>query len=227
MQRNPIKTIRNQVYQILKDDICEGRFVPGQWLQENDLAERLNVSRSPIREALRQLASDGLVVEIPNKGVFVKEFTPSDIEEVYDMRVLLEDYAINKLHNNLRSEDKQALINCLNELERLHAERDLRAYTDLDAQLHNLLIKLSGNSLLESMYGRIHYITQRFRIYSLASQQRFNESLDEHRELVHCLLTNSTAMAHAINQRHLQLARDKILEHLAEQQKKSAPQDAR
>ena len=72
MERRPIKTIRNQVYQILKDDICEGRFAPGQWLQENELAERLCVSRSPIREALRQLASDGLVVEIPNKGVFVK-----------------------------------------------------------------------------------------------------------------------------------------------------------
>ena len=69
MERRPIKTIRIQVYQILKDDICEGRFAPGQWLQENELAERLCVSRSPIREALRQLASDGLVVEIPNKGV--------------------------------------------------------------------------------------------------------------------------------------------------------------
>ena len=52
MERRPIKTIRNQVYQILKDDICEGRFAPGQWLQENELAERLCVSRSPIREAL-------------------------------------------------------------------------------------------------------------------------------------------------------------------------------
>ena len=84
MERRPIKTIRNQVYQILKDDICEGRFAPGQWLQENELAERLCVSRSPIREALRQLASDGLVVEIPNKGVFVKEFTARDIEEIFD-----------------------------------------------------------------------------------------------------------------------------------------------
>ena len=94
-----IKTIRNQVYQILKDDICEGRFAPGQWLQENELAERLCVSRSPIREALRQLASDGLVVEIPNKGVFVKEFTARDIEEIFDLRVLLEDYAISKLQH--------------------------------------------------------------------------------------------------------------------------------
>ena len=105
MERRPIKTIRNQVYQILKDDICEGRFAPGQWLQENELAERLCVSRSPIREALRQLASDGLVVEIPNKGVFVKEFTARDIEEIFDLRVLLEDYAISKLQHHLTTAD--------------------------------------------------------------------------------------------------------------------------
>ena len=96
--------------QILKDDICEGRFAPGQWLQENELAERLCVSRSPIREALRQLASDGLVVEIPNKGVFVKEFTARDIEEIFDLRVLLEDYAISKLQHHLTTADMQQLI---------------------------------------------------------------------------------------------------------------------
>ena len=109
MERRPIKTIRNQVYQILKDDICEGRFAPGQWLQENELAERLCVSRSPIREALRQLASDGLVVEIPNKGVFVKEFTTRDIEEIFDLRVLLEDYAISKLQHHLTTADMQQI----------------------------------------------------------------------------------------------------------------------
>ena len=144
MERRPIKTIRNQVYQILKDDICEGRFAPGQWLQENELAERLCVSRSPIREALRQLASDGLVVEIPNKGVFVKEFTARDIEEIFDLRVLLEDYAISKLQHHLTTADMQQLIDCLNEMERLHAQKNLRAYTDMDSKLHGLLIELCG-----------------------------------------------------------------------------------
>ena len=146
MERRPIKTIRNQVYQILKDDICEGRFAPGQWLQENELAERLCVSRSPIREALRQLASDGLVVEIPNKGVFVKEFTARDIEEIFDLRVLLEDYAISKLQHHLTTADMQQLIDCLNEMERLHAQKNLRAYTDMDSKLHGLLIELCGNN---------------------------------------------------------------------------------
>ena len=194
MERRPIKTIRNQVYQILKDDICEGRFAPGQWLQENELAERLCVSRSPIREALRQLASDGLVVEIPNKGVFVKEFTARDIEEIFDLRVLLEDYAISKLQHHLTTAD--------------------------------MLIELCGNSLLESMYARIHSLNQQFRIYSLTSTQRFNESMEEHRDIVHCLLTNNADEARAINKRHLQLAKDKIIQHFSEQEALKQAADA-
>ena len=66
-------TIRDQVYQLLKDEICDGRYEPGYWLQEKELAQRLKVSRSPVREALRQLSRDGLVRDIPNKGVFVRE----------------------------------------------------------------------------------------------------------------------------------------------------------
>ena len=71
-----------------------------------------------------QLASDGLVVEIPNKGVFVKEFTARDIEEIFDLRVLLEDYAISKLQHHLTTADMQQLIDCLNEMERLHAQKN-------------------------------------------------------------------------------------------------------
>lgn len=66
----------HQVYQILKDEIISGVYQPNDWLQEKDLAAKLNVSRSPVREALRQLAADGLVREVPNKGMFVRAFTP-------------------------------------------------------------------------------------------------------------------------------------------------------
>ena len=216
MQHRSVSTIRNQVYQILKEDICNGKYRPGQWLQENEVAAQLSVSRSPVREALRQLAADGLVVEIPNKGVFVKEFTSRDIEEVFDLRVLLENYAIGRLRDNLSTAGMEQLMACLAELERAHAQNDLRRYIDEDARLHSLLVELSGNSLLRSMYDRVHSMNQQFRIYSLTSKKRFDESVDEHRGMIHCLLTDSTQEAQAINRQHLQLAREKIIEHLAQ-----------
>ena len=71
-QTGPIQTISDQVYSILRRKICEGEYAPGSWLQEVDLCDQLGVSRSPVREALRRLVSDGLVINIPNKGTFVK-----------------------------------------------------------------------------------------------------------------------------------------------------------
>ena len=122
--------------------------------------------------------------------------------------------------------DMQQLIDCLNEMERLHAQKNLRAYTDMDSKLHGLLIELCGNSLLESMYARIHSLNQQFRIYSLTSTQRFNESMEEHRDIVHCLLTNNADEARAINKRHLQLAKDKIIQHFSEQEALKQAADA-
>ena len=89
-----ITTIKQQVYEILRDDICSGVYAPGQQIQETELSKKLEISRSPIREALRQLVSEGLAVEYPNRGVFVKTYTPKDIEDVFDLRILLESYAI-------------------------------------------------------------------------------------------------------------------------------------
>ena len=153
------------MYQILKDDICEGRFAPGQWLQENE------AGRAPVREPQPTPGSTAPAGfgraggGDPQQGCVCKEFTARDIEEIFDLRVLLEDYAISKLQHHLTTADMQQLIDCLNEMERLHAQKNLRAYTDMDSKLHGLLIELCGNSLLESMYARIHSLNQQFRIY--------------------------------------------------------------
>ena len=216
MERRPIKTIRNQVYQILKDDICEGRFAPGQWLQENELAERLCVSRSPIREALRQLASDGLVVEIPNKGVFVKKFTQRDIDEIFDMRVMLESYAIRKSRSRMTSARLEKLVDLLGKLERTHLAGDLATYTRTDEALHNRIVELSDNSLVISTYDRVCSMNQQFRVLSLSSRKRFDESLEEHRKLVHLLAVGDVEAACEVNTHHLELACQCIKAHLSE-----------
>ena len=76
-------TIKEQVYQILRQELVRQRYKPGEWLQENEIAERLNVSRSPVREALRMLTGDGLLVEIPKKGVYVRKLTEDKICLLY------------------------------------------------------------------------------------------------------------------------------------------------
>ena len=210
-----IKTIRDQVYQILRDDICAGKYAPGSWLQETELTEYLGVSRSPVREALRRLVADGLLMEIPNKGVFVKEFTCRDIEEIFDMRVMLESYAIQNSRRRMTSARLQKIFDILEKLERTYASGDLEAYTQNDEILHNRIVELSENSLVISTYDRVRSMNQQFRVLSLSSHQRFDESLEEHRQIVQALALGDVETACATNTRHLELACQCIKEHLS------------
>jgi DNA-binding GntR family transcriptional regulator len=155
-KQHPISnTIKQQVYQIIKDQICKGIYSPGKWLQEKELANEFRVSRSPVREALRQLASDGLVVEVPHKGVFVKKLTPKDIEDIFDVRLLLESYAIDRIPQHLNEENKAALKACLDDLINAYNENDLNLYIEHDTRLHNMLIDMSGNNLIKSTYEKV------------------------------------------------------------------------
>ncbi len=213
-KESAVVTVRAQVYNAIKDNICAGRYEPGQRLHEIDLAASLNVSRSPVREALRRLAADGLVVEKPNRGVFVRQFTPRDIEEIFGVRVLLESYCIRRSVDNLTPQRKEQLLRCLEQVTHYHNEEDMKAHCDADCQLHWLFIQLGGNQLVEDMYDRISAQIQQFRIYSLLSKRRYRESLTEHTTIVHCLLTGNVEEADRVNRRHLELARDKINEYL-------------
>lgn len=215
MKSRVISTIRGQVYQLLKQAICDGEYKPGQWLQENELAEQFSVSRSPIREALRQLSSDGLVVEIPNKGVFVRDFTPKDIQEIFDLRVMMENYSINEICTHTSEEARILLTDCLNRLTNAYQTDDRTLYTDIDTELHDLFIRLGGNSFLTAAYERVHTMTQLFRAYSLTDQKRFDDSIKEHQSIVENILANHPKEAQEINQCHLQLAKEQIQLHLA------------
>lgn len=209
--KRTITTMREQVYQILRDNICRGVYAPGTRLQELDIAESLDVSRSPVREALRQLAADGLLLEIPNKGVYVKEFTAKDIEEIFDLRVMLEAYAIYHSAGHQTSARRDRLLRLLGDLEKHFKDGDVEAYTATDEKLHEEIVHLADNSLVNDTYDRVRSMNQQFRILSLMDAQRFRESLDEHREIVHALLTGNPEQADRINRTHLELARDAIL----------------
>lgn len=204
--KRPIQTMGDQVYTILRKDICEGRFAPGARLQEIELSEAFGVSRSPVREALRRLVSDGLLLTAPNKGTYVKEFTCQDIDEIFDMRVMLESYSISRSQNNMTPERKQQLYDILQVLERSHAEDNLEQYTRADEELHNAIVALGDNSLVNSTYARVRSMNQQFRVFSLSDRTRFDDSLQEHRSIIHALVHGDTAEADRINRVHLELA---------------------
>lgn len=211
MVKRTVVTMREQVYKILRDEICAGVYPPGYRLQEVELAEHLNVSRSPLREALRQLAGDGLVVEIPNKGVYVKAFTPKDIEEIFDLRIMLETYGIEKSAEKVTSARIKRLLELLGNLETTFDLGDVQTYTAFDEQLHSEIVALAANDLVNEVYGRVRTLNQQFRVLSLTDPQRFNESFDEHRTIIQAIATGDTATAIEAERIHLERARNTIV----------------
>lgn len=205
-------TIRDQVYQLLKEEICDGVYEPGYWLQEKELSQRLRVSRSPVREALLQLSRDGLVQNIPNKGVFVREFSIRDIEDVFDLRIMMESFAILHTSPELKTEEKEKLLELLAAIDRPHATGDRKEYIAADIQLHHYLIELCGNQFLMKAYGDVYSMIKQFCIYSLIDLARFNNSMEEHRQIVHSLVTGRIEEAEKYNRLHLELTKAKLAE---------------
>ena len=190
-------------------------YKPGQWLQENEVATQLNVSRSPVRAALKSLVHDGLVIELPNKGIFVREFSQQDIRDIFDMRNMMESYAITCSPEHLQNTVIENINTLVAQLVKAHQQGDLNRYIDMDTKFHDAVIELGGNSLLSNTYRQLRSMLQPFRVYSLLEKERINDSLAEHRSIARHICSGNIKKAIEVNKRHLTLARDTILRNLS------------
>lgn len=211
----PIKlpTIKEQAHEIIKENIISGKLKPGEWLQESRLAESLNVSRSPVREALKQLVGEGLLENIPNKGVFVKTLNIKDIYNVFEFREVLEKYAIKKSIELFTDEYEKKLDKIFINLKDTFEKGDLNEYTKIDTKLHYFLFEMCDNEIINDVVNNVFPLIQPFRIIALSSKDRFYESFEEHEGLISGIKERNFEKAWGYNKVHLRLARDIIMEH--------------
>lgn len=148
------RTLRTEVVDILRDAIVSGQLRPGEHLKENAIAAQLSVSRSPVREAFRQLEQEGLLISIPNQGSFVRSFDEKDVREIFTLRAVLEELACEiVLKNGLFDDSDLARLDGYLEQQReaIKAE-DFALLTDLDMEFHEYLCKKSGFERLLQMW---------------------------------------------------------------------------
>ena len=205
-------TIKDQVYKYLKDEICNRNFAPGYWLQEQEIAQQIGVSRSPVREAIKHLAMDGLVIEIPNKGSYVREFTQKDVLDACDLRLMMETYALGQCKENLTEENLQILNEFLVNFNYYYEKNDLKEYINVDTEFHQFMVSLSTNGMISVAYNRLQPLFQPFRIYSLVERRRFDDSIGEHNRIIEALLKKDIEKAIKENTKHLESVRNQTLE---------------
>ncbi|MCK9287912.1 MAG: GntR family transcriptional regulator [Sphaerochaetaceae bacterium] len=209
-----ILTIKDQVYQIIRDNILSEQLKPGDRINEVQIAKDLNVSRSPVRSAINELIGEGLLESIPNKFVKVRKLTEKQILDIYELRLLVEGYAVEKTIEHLDEEMKRMLCDFRDQFIACSTYAMLDTYVEIDTQFHEFLIKASGNDVVYETLHRVALLINPFRVISLKSEKRFIESIDEHIELIEAICNKNLEKARERCKTHLTLAKNEIVNYL-------------
>ncbi len=175
--------LSNKIYEEIKNFIIELRLPPGAQLDERSLAEELNVSRTPVREALRRLAQEGWVIWPERRQAFVREITPADAAEIFMLRDMLEIYAINIIFD---TKEPRFLAGQLVPLARSMKESatDRVAFIKADMAFHSQIISFTGNGRLCDLWQRICGEITRIGIYCIHGDRTVQKIYDEHEALI-------------------------------------------
>lgn len=201
-----MSSLRAQVVDVLRGALITGEMRPGVVYSAPALAARFGVSATPVREAMLDLAKEGLVEPVRNKGFRVTALTDTDLDEITELRMLIEVPTVAALAAR-RGPDREATIRRLRVVAREiidHAERgDLIAYVDADRRFHLELLGLSGNRRLVATVGELRSRSRLFGLEQLARRGLLATSAAEHEELLDLLEAGDARGARALMRRHI------------------------
>ena len=191
------------VYRTIREGILSGKYQPDEELREKSIGQELGVSRTPVREALRQLELEGLVRIIPNKGAYVEGVTYKDIHDIYEIRALLEGLCASWAAKNI-SDD---LLNELEEnicLAGFHEEKgDYEKLVALDSRFHEIIYEACNSKELKKVLKVYHEYVRRARATALIQPQRAKNSTYEHRLIAEAIKNHDEKMAEEYARNHI------------------------
>lgn len=177
-------SLREKIFRRLREDIINGKYKPGDSLVELKLAEEMGVSRTPIREAIRQLELEGLVSCIPNKGVIVEGISKQDIEDIYAIRESLEGLAARWAIQRIDREQLKELEDICELMEFYTEKGDLDHVGELNSRFHEIIFEATRSGPLKQVLSDFQYYIESTRLASLKTPGRAKRSLMEHKAIV-------------------------------------------
>lgn len=198
------------VYDSILTLIADGQLKPGTWLRESSLSEQIGTSRTPIREALRALAADGLVEVVKNRGARVRNWTTEQIAETYNLRALLEGYAARQACKNTTSEDIKQLREIQDRLELALNERApgfLDDVANLNAEFHRTILSMANSPLLTSFVETLSSVSLVRRAFRGYNDQDLIRTVSSHRDIILGIETHVPDLAESTMQSHILAAR--------------------
>lgn len=196
-------SLRGRVYKKLREDILSGVYKENEELKETTIGQELGVSRTPVREALRQLELEGLVILIPNKGAYVTGITSKDIHDIYTIRSYLEGLCAKWACEHITDAQIEALEEILY-LSDFHARRShYKQLVELDNKFHELIYSACGSKILNHVLSDFHQYVERVRKITLSMPSRALKSNKEHADIVEAIKKRDGQLAEALAHEHI------------------------
>lgn len=199
-------SLGGRVFQKLREDILKGRYKQRDELREATIGKELGVSRTPVREALRQLELEGLVMIVPNKGAYVTGISQKDIWDIYQMRKYLEGmcarWAVDHITEEQLDELEETIL--LSEFQVKKASGfNLEQMTGLDGRFHTILYEASGSRMLSHVLTDFHKYVQAARKSSIDAKDRAEKSIEEHKAILRAIRDRDAELAEQLAKEHI------------------------
>lgn len=192
-----------RVFHTIRENILSGKYTTDEELKEKSIGDELGVSRTPVREALRQLELEGLVTIIPNKGAYVVGISEKDIRDIYEIRSRLEGLCARWAANNITKEQLDDLEANIYLSDFHSAKGNTEQVVELDNKFHEILYDASGSRELRHVLLDFHHYVQRMRKITLAVPSRAMGSNEEHRKIVEALKIHNADEADQLANEHM------------------------
>lgn len=208
---NNVNSLRGKVFNQLQNEILNGKYQVGDSLIETRLSDELGVSRTPIREALRQLELEGLVQSIPNKGAIVKGISSQDIEDIYTIRMRIEGLAARWAAEKITAQELVELKDAIDLEEFYTIKNDTEHLMQFDSKFHDIIFKASKSKPLMHTLSTFHHYVQRARNIAFGSPIRAKEVLEEHKAIYSAIAEGDAEKAERLTTDHIRNASINLL----------------
>ena len=206
--------LRDVVFNTLRQEILTGKLKPGERLMEIHLADKLGVSRTPIREAIRKLELEGLVIMIPRRGAEVAQITLKSLEDVMEVRRALDVLAIELACERMNEETLSSLFQAYENFAVAVKTRDTRKIAEADVEFHDIIVQSTGNARLIQLVSNLSEQMYRYRFEYLKDATSHEMLQREHKEMYESILRKDKVAAAGVVRKHIDNQQEAIIRQL-------------
>lgn len=212
--------LRDVVFNTLRKAILTGNLKPGERLMEVHLANKLGVSRTPIREAIRKLELEGLVIMIPRRGAEVAQITEKSLKDVLEVRRALDALSIELACDRITEEEIAALKEACHEFELATKGKDTSIIAKADVKLHDIIVEATGNQRLQQLINNLAEQMYRYRFVYLKDERQHEKLIAEHKEIYESIIEKNKERAMAAAKLHIDNQEKSIIQQIRLEKKK-------